>query len=327
MQAHRTIAAIWAVAMALLLAPHPIAAQDTYPARPITLIVPFAAGGSTDVIARIVAEAMRGPLGQAIIVENRPGAGGSVGMTAVAKATPDGYTIGMGSASTLAINPATYKALKFDVLTDLAPITNIGAVPNIMTIHPAVPAMTMVEFIAYAKSKPGDLTYGSSGIGSVSHLMGEQFKMGTGTDIRHVPYRGVGPALNDAIGGHIQVMYDNLPTTLPLVQSGNLRALGVSSPKRLPALPDVPTFAELGLVDLDWMSFFGLVAPAGTPQAIVTKLNAAALAALSLPEVKEKFAAQQAILSGNQPDAFRAEIIREIERHKKAATAANIRID
>jgi tripartite-type tricarboxylate transporter receptor subunit TctC len=317
-------AAAWTFIASALPTAH---AQENYPSRAITMIVPFAPGGSTDVIARVVGEAMRPALGQPVIIDNRAGAGGSLGTAAVAKATPDGYTIGMGTASTLAINPATYKNLSFDVLKDLAPITNIAAVPNIMTVHPDVPAKSMAEFIAYATAQSGKLSYGSSGIGSVSHLMGEQFKQGTGTDIKHVPYRGVGPALNDAIGGHIQVMYDNLPTTLPLVEAGKLRALGVSGAKRLAVLADVPTFAELGLTDLDWMAFFGLIAPAGTPAPILKTLNEAALAALAMPDVRAKLVAQQAIVIGNQPGAFRAEIGREIERHKKAATATNIQID
>ena len=319
--------AVLAVAMVLACSAAPVSAEDGYPSRAVTMIVPFAPGGSTDVIARVLADAMRGPLGQAVVIDNRAGAGGSLGTAAIAKAAPDGYTIGMGTASTLAINPATYRNLSFDVLKDLAPISNVAAVPNIMTVHPAVPAKTMAEFIAYAKGRPGELSYGSSGIGSVSHLMGEQFKQATRTDLVHVPYRGVGPALNDVIGGHIQVMYDNLPTTLPLVEAGKLRALGVSGEKRLAVLPDTPTFAELGLADLDWMAFFGLVAPANTPTAIVKRLNDAVLRALALADVRDKLTLQQAIVIGNQPEAFATEIARELKRHARAAAAANIRID
>lgn len=302
-------------------------AQGTYPTRTINLIVPFAPGGSTDVIARVMAEAMRAGLGQSIVVDNRAGAGGSTGTAAIAKATPDGYTIGMGTASTLAINPAVYKNLAYDVLKDLAPITNLAAVPNIMAIHPGQSAKDMAELIAFLKANPGKLSYGSAGVGSLSHLMGEQFKLATGTNMAHVPYRGVGPALNDAVGGHIQVMFDNLPTTLPMVEGGKLRAMAVSSSKRLPALPNVPTFAELKLDDLDWMAFFGLVAPAGTPPAIVQRIGEAAAAALKLAEVREKLVTQQAEPIGNSPEAFRAQIARELERHRRAVTAANIKVD
>jgi tripartite-type tricarboxylate transporter receptor subunit TctC len=302
-------------------------AQETYPARAVTMIVPFAPGGTTDVIARIVADALRGPLGQAVIVDNRGGAGGTIGTAALVKAAPDGYAIGMGTASTLAINPAVYRNLSFDVTRYLAAIGNVAAVPNIMTIHPALPARDMAAFIAYARAHNGKLSYGSAGTGSVSHLMGEQFRLAIGVEIVHVPYRGVGPALNDAVGGQIQVMYDNLPSTLPLVQAGRLRALAVSSPDRLAALPEVPTFRELGLDDLDWMAFFGLVAPAGTPAAIVGRLNAALKAVLAGPELKDKLAAQQALVVGNSPDEFSAEIARELARFRRAVAAANIRVE
>ena len=312
---------------ALLSLAAPSRAQDAYPSKTITMIVPFAAGGSTDVIGRLVAEGLRSVLGQPVVVDNRGGAGGSLGTAAIAKAPPDGYTIGMGTASTLAINPATYKNLPFDVLTDLAPIGNVAAVPNIMAINPGVNAANMVAFIALAKSQPGKLSYASPGYGSVAHLLGEQFKLATGTDLLHVPYRGMGPALNDAIGGQVQVVYDNLPTSLELVNSAKLRALGVSGPKRVEALPDVPTFGELGLDDINWMAFFGLIAPKDTPAAIVKRLNDALVRALADPDLRGKLAAQQAIVVGNSPDAFRAEIARELARMKRAVAAAKIELN
>jgi tripartite-type tricarboxylate transporter receptor subunit TctC len=304
-----------------------VQAQDRYPSRTITMIVPFAAGGSTDVIGRLVADALRAELGQSVVVDNRGGAGGSLGTAAIATAPPDGYIIGMGTASTLAINPAAYRSLPFDVLTDIEPIGNIAAVPNIMSIHPAVKAGNMAQFIALARSEPGKLSYASPGYGSVGHLLGEQFKLATQTDIQHVPYRGMGPALNDAIGGQVQVIYDNLPTSLPLVQSGKLRALGVSGDKRVAALPGVPTFGELGLDDINWMAFFGLIAPKGTPAPIVQTLNAALVRALASPGLRHKRAAQQAIVIGNSPDAFRAEIARELARMKRATAAAKIELN
>ncbi len=314
-----------AVAALIVLSPlSPSRAQDSYPSKTITMIVPFPAGGSTDVIGRLVAEGLRAELGQSVVVDNRGGAGGSLGTAAIAKAPPDGYTIGMGTASTLAINPATYKSLPFDVLGDLAPIGNVAAVPNIMSVHPAVKAATMAEFIALAKSQPGKLGYASPGFGSVGHLLGEQFKLATGTDILHVPYRGMGPALNDAIGGQVQVIYDNLPTSLELVKSGKLRALGISGAKRVAALPQVPTFGELGLEDINWMAFFGLIAPKDTPAPIVRRLNEALVRALAMPELRDKLAAQQAVVVGNSPEAFRAEIARELARMKRAVAAAKI---
>jgi tripartite-type tricarboxylate transporter receptor subunit TctC len=312
------------LAVALLVFAVPAQAQDT---KSITMIVPFAPGGSTDVIGRVIADGLRQVLGQTVVVENRAGAGGSIGTAAVAKAAPDGTVIGMGTASTLAINPATYKSLPFDVLTDLVPIGNIAAVPNIMSIHPGVPAADMASFMKLALAKPRQLSFASAGIGSVSHLLGAQFNLATGADIVHVPYRGVGPALNDAVGGQVQVMYDNLPTSLQLVQDGRLRALGVSGAKRAAALPNVPTFAELNLADMNWMAFFGLIAPKGTPEPVVKRLNEALLKVLAMPEVRGKLDAQQAIVVGNSPAEFRAEIARELARMRKAAVAAKIELN
>lgn len=313
---------------ATLAAPSLSRAQSApYPARPITLIVPFAPGGSTDVIARVVAEAMREPLGQPVVVENRAGAGGSIGTAAIARAAADGYTIGMGTASTLAINPAAYKSLPYDVARDLAPIGLIAEVPNIMEINAALPAADMAAFIALAKSKPGQLSYGSSGNGSVSHLMGEQFKLSTGTNLVHVPYRGVGPALQDVVGGQIQVMFDNLPTSLSLVQAGKLRPLAVSSRQRLAVLPDVPTFTELKLTELDWTAFFGLIAPAKTDAAIIAKLNAALSRAFGDALVKERLAAQQAAPAPGAPAQFAAMIAESGARMRRATQAAHISIE
>ncbi len=314
-------------ALALLAFTAGARADDAYPNRAITLIIPFAPGGSTDVIGRLVAEGMRQALGQSVVADNRAGAGGSIGTAAIAKAVPDGYTIGMGTASTLAINPATYKTLPFDVLTDLTPIGNIAAVPNIMSLNPDVKAADMRAFIALAKSQPGKLGYGSSGHGSVSHLLGEQFKLATGTDLVHVPYRGMGPALNGAVSGQVQVVFDNLPTSLELVKGGRLRALAVSGERRVEALPDTPTFGELGIEEANWMAFFGLVAPKDTPAPIVQRLNAALKQVLATPGIRGQLAAQQAIVVGSSPDAFKAEIARELARFKRAVAAAKIELN
>ena len=305
----------------------PSGAQEAYPSRAITVIVPFAPGGSTDVIARVVAEGLRQVLGQPVVVENRGGAGGSIGTAAIASAAPDGYTIGMGTVSTLAINPATYQNLPFDVLEDLVPIGRIAEVPNIMAINPAVAAEDMADFIALAQQQPGKFSYASAGNGSVSHLLGEQFKLATGIDMVHVPYKGVAPALVDVVAGQVDVMFDNLPTSLPLVMDGRLRPLGLSGESRAAALPEVPSFAELELADMNWMAFFGLVAPKGTPDAIVRRLNGALLEVLAIPDVRDRLTAQQMIVSGNSPDDFAAEIRRELERMRHAAEAADIRQD
>lgn len=316
-----------AAVLALLALAGPASAQDGWPSRPITMIVPFPPGGSTDAIGRIVAEGLGRVLGQRVIVENRGGAGGTIGTAAIAKAAPDGYTIGIGTASTLAINPATYTKLPFDVLIDLVPIGKIAAVPNIMAINPSVAAFDMAAFVALAKREPGKLSYASAGNGSVSHLLGEQFEVATGTELLHVPYRGVGPALVEVVGGQVQVIFDNLPTSLPLVRDGRLRALAVSGDRRVPALPEVPTFAELGLEDLNWMAFFGLVAPKGTPDAIVRRLDRALADALATPGVRDALDAQRAIVGGGTPETFKAEIASEIARMRRAAAAANIRLD
>jgi tripartite-type tricarboxylate transporter receptor subunit TctC len=313
--------AIMACLAALAL---PASAQDT---RAITLIVPFPPGGSTDVIARVVGEGMRRVLGQTIVIDNRPGASGMLGTGAIVRAAPDGTTIGIGTASTLAINQAVIKSQPYDVTTDLAAIGNIADVPNIMSLNPKVPANSVAELVALAKREPGKLSYATPGHGTVGHVIGEQFKLSTGTDILHVPYRGMGPALNDAIGGQIQVIYDNLPTSLELVKSGKLRALAISADKRVAALPEVPTFGELGLDEINWMGFFGLVAPKGTPPAIVARLNDALVRALAMPDVRGKLADQQSIIVGDSPVQFNARIVREVARMKRAATAAKIEVN
>ena len=301
-------------------------AQEKYPAKTITLIVPFAAGGTTDVIGRVIAEGLHSVLGQAVVVENRGGAGGSLGTLAIAKAEPDGYTIGVGTASTLAINPATYKNLQFDVLADLVPIGNIAAVPNIMSINPATKASNMAELIALAKKEPGKLSYASPGYGSVAHLLGEQFKIATGIAMQHIPYKGMGPALTDVIGGQVPVIFDNLPTSLEVVKSGKLRGLALSGSKRVDALPDVPTFGELGLDDMNWTAFFGLVAPKATPAPIVARLNAALVKVLAMPKVRDLLASQQANVIGDSPEAFGATIRQELARMKRAVAAAKIEL-
>jgi tripartite-type tricarboxylate transporter receptor subunit TctC len=319
--------ALSALLMAAGLVAAPAFAQDALPGKTITMIVPFPPGGSTDVIARIVAEGLRQSLGQPVVIDNRAGASGMLGTGVIVRAAPDGSTIGMGTASTLAINQAVIKSQPYDVTTDLTAIGNIADVPNIMSLNPGVLAQNMAEFIALAKSQPGKFSYATPGHGTIGHVIGEQFKLSTGTDLLHVPYRGMGPALNDAIGGQVQVIYDNLPTSLELVKSGKLRALAISADKRVEALPDVPTFGELGLDEINWMGFFGLVAPKNTPAAIIKRLNAALVSALAKPELREKLTAQQAIVVGNSPEAFHATIVREVARMRRAVAAAKIELN
>lgn len=314
-----------ALACAPLSAVH---AQDTYPDKPIHLIVPFPPGGTTDIVARLFAEKLGRALNGAIVVENRGGAGGSIGSSVVAQATPDGYTLGMATVSTHGINPAVYPKLPFDVEKDFTPISNLAAVPNIMTVNPdKVPARNMADFIKLAKSEPGRLTYASAGNGSLANMMGELFKMTAGVDLVHVPYRGVGPALNDTLSGQVDALFDNLPSSLPHVQAGRLVALAVASPTRVAALPDVPTFAEAGLAPLNDMSWFGLVGPAKLPQPVVDKLHQAIVKVSAQPDVIKALENLGAKPVANTPAEFARQIADEVAKNRRVAKEAHIKVE
>ncbi len=299
-------------------------AQDTYPNRAITWIVPFAAGGTTDIVARVVAEGLGRELGQAVVVENRGGGGGSIGADALVRSAPDGYTLGVATVSTMATNPATNPKNPYNPLKDFAPITNMVNVPNVLTVNPAVPAKTMAEFIALLKANPGKYSYASSGAGGIGHLDGELFKSLTKTDMVHVPYRGSGPALNDVIAGQVNAQFDNLPSSMPHIQAGKLRALAVAAPKRLPTLPDVPTFSEGGLPEMDNMAWYGLVAPAGTPQAVIDRIHDATVKALKDPKIIQRLADGGSLVDGNTPAEYAAQIKRELELRQRIAKERNI---
>jgi tripartite-type tricarboxylate transporter receptor subunit TctC len=302
-------------------------AQATYPTRPIRLIVPFAPGGTTDVLARIIGERLHKALGQPIVIENRGGAGGNIGADAVAKAAPDGYTLLMGTVGTHAINPSLYPKMPFEPLTDFAPVAFVAAVPNVMVVSPkAVKATTVQEFIAEAK-KSGQFSVASSGVGSSIHLTGELFKQVTGLDMTHVPYRGAGPALNDLMGGQVQVMFDNLPSSIQHVRAGTLRALAVSSANRAPALPDVPTLAESGLAGFEATSWFALFVPKGTPAEIVAKLNAEVRNALSTPEVKKRVEDLGAEIRLVSPDELMAYVRQEHEKWGKVVKTSGAKAE
>ncbi|BEG73374.1 tripartite tricarboxylate transporter substrate binding protein BugE [Achromobacter xylosoxidans] len=299
-------------------------AADAYPNKPIRLIVPFAAGGTTDIVARVVAEGLGRELGQAVVVENRGGGGGSIGADALARSAPDGYTLGVATVSTMATNPATNPKNPYNPLKDFAPITNMVNVPNVLTVNPSVPAKNLAEFIALLKANPGKYSYASSGAGGIGHLDGELFKSLTQTDMVHVPYRGSGPALNDVIAGQVNAQFDNLPSSMPHIQAGKLRALAVAAPKRLPALPDVPNFAEGGLPEMDNMAWYGLVAPAGTPQAVIDRIHDATVKALKDPKIVQRLADGGSLVDGNTPAEYAAQIKRELELRQRIAKERNI---
>ena len=290
--------------IALLAAPLAALAQ-AWPSKPIRLIIPFAPGGTTDIVARIVGDKIGRELGQPIIIENRAGGGGTIGADFVAKSSPDGYILGMATVSTIATNPATNPKMPYDSMKDFTFITNLVNVPNVFTVNPTkVPVKDMKEFIALVKKSPGKYSYASSGSGGISHLDGELFKVLTGTFIVHIPYRGSGPALTDTVAGQVDTDFDNLPSSLPFIKAGKLKALAVMSDKRVDALPDVPTFAEVGLKEANNMAWYGLVGPAGLPKEIVEKIRNAAVKTLNDADVKKRIADGGSIIDGGTPEQF-----------------------
>ncbi|MDM0000113.1 tripartite tricarboxylate transporter substrate binding protein [Variovorax sp. J22P240] len=265
---------------------------QTFPTKPVTLVVPFPPGGPTDAMARTLAAEIKDHLGQPMIVENRAGAGGNIGADYVARAEADGHTLLFGTSGPLAINASLYRKINYDPVKSFTPVIQIGHLPNILVVNPAVPAKDVRELIAYAKAHPGKLSYASSGNGASSHLAGVLFNGIAGTDLQHVPYKGTGPALNDLLGGQVSMSFTDVLTALPYVKAGKLRALGIATAQRSQALPDLPTLAEQGVTGYDVSVFFGIVAPAGTPPATVAKLNKAFADALATPKVKQLFASQ-----------------------------------
>jgi tripartite-type tricarboxylate transporter receptor subunit TctC len=302
-------------------------AQDDYPNRTVRIIVPFAPGGSTDVVARILADKLGTEMRQSFIVENKPGAGGNIGADAVAKATPDGYTLLMGTTGVLAINKYLYKNMGFDPDRDLAPVSYTSLITNILVVNPQVPARTVPDLIRLAKEKPGALTFASSGAGSSTHLSAELFKAMAGVDILHVPYRGSSQALIDVIAGQVTMLFDNAPSSLPFVEQGKLRAIAVTSTKRLPNLPDVPTIDESGVKGYESLSWSGIAAPAATPKAVIDKLNAAIEKILGMQDVRQRFAQLGVEPVGGPPEAFARHIRAESDKWGKLVKAQNIRLD
>ena len=293
-----------AVAAATAALPGVASAADKYPSKAITIVVPFSAGGTTDLLARIVGKSLGQELGQSVIIDNRAGAGGNIGAQLAARATPDGYTLFMGTVGTHAINEALYKKLPYKPLGDFAPLTRVAMVPNILVANPKQPFKTVGEMIAYGKANPGKLTYGSAGSGSSVHLSGELFKSMTGIDMLHVPYKGSAPAMNDLLAGQVSVMFDNLPSAMPHIKAGKLRSLAVTSAKRYPGLPNVPTIAESGVPGYEATSWFGLFTDKQVPAPVVAQLNAAIVKVLAKPEVVAQMKEQGAIAHPETPAQF-----------------------
>ncbi len=314
-------------AAAAVLVAHIARAQPAYPTRNITLVVPFPPGGSTDILARLIALRLTEAMGRSVIIENRPGAGGSVAAEAFARAAPDGYTLMMGHIGTLAVNPGIYPRLGYDPVRSFQPISMVATVHNVLVVHPRVPARNVGELIAHARAKPGDLNYGSGGNGSAAHIAMALFADMARLDLVHVPYRGTAPAVTDLRAGRIELMMTGAPALLPLIQSGELRALGVSGARRLASLPDIPTIDEAGLPGFEASQWYGIVAPDKIPAPIVDRLNAEIRKAIATPETAEFLTREGADPWSSTPDEFRTHIASEIARWGALIRRANIRAD
>lgn len=299
---------------------------DVYPTRPIRLVVGYSAGGATDQIARLMGQKLSEALGQPVLIENRPGAGASIASEAVAKSAPDGYTIFMSTIANT-INTSLYPALPFDFARDFAPITLVATIPNVLVVNPGVAAKDLKEFIALAKSKPGEINFASSGSGSSIHLSGELFNLVAGVKLVHVPYKGSAPAMTDLLGGQVQSMFDNMPSALPHIKAGKLRALGLTSAVRSAAAPNIPTLAEAGLPGCEIISWFALSAPAKTPKEVIARLNLEATKALRLADVREKLAAMGAEPAPGTPEALAALIKTETAKWAQVVKQSGARVD
>jgi tripartite-type tricarboxylate transporter receptor subunit TctC len=318
----RTLAAFGALAACPLLAQ-----AQAYPNKTVRLVVPFAPGGTTDIIARTVSDKMGAALGQTVVVENKAGGGGSIGALEVIKGAADGYSLSVATVSTTAANPAINKKIGYDPTTDFLPIINIAATPNVIAVHPSFPAKDYKTFLAQLKSNPGKFSYASSGTGGIGHLQTELFKNLAGVFMAHIPYRGAGPALNDTVAGQVPIIFDNLPSALPFIKDGRLVPIVVAAPQRLAALPNVPTFKEVGLEAVNRMAYYGLLAPKGTPKEVIDKVHGAVKKALEDPTVRQRIEGTGSLIVGNTPEQFGEQIKAEFAVYKKVVEEQKLSLE